>query len=159
VFLLNSCLGLFSAALILLFLDLSRHPFLRTYGIILPSSLTTLPPIVLGFSPRLPVSVSGTGAYTLNSGFSSQCGFSHFGTLISLPLRPSNHPAVLPTGLSISLGRALPAARLTYPPASPLLLYKCRQYRNFNLSSIAYAFRPLLRSRLTLGGRTFPRKP
>ena len=28
-----------------------------------------------------------------------------------------------------------------------------------NLLSIAYAFRPRLRSRLTLGGRTFPRKP
>src|SRR4051812_43410858 len=29
----------------------------------------------------------------------------------------------------------------------------------FNLLSIAYALRPRLRSRLTLGGRTFPRKP
>ena len=28
-----------------------------------------------------------------------------------------------------------------------------------NLLSIDYAFRPRLRSRLTLGGRTFPRKP
>jgi hypothetical protein len=28
-----------------------------------------------------------------------------------------------------------------------------------NLLSIAYAFRPRLRCRLTLGGRTFPRKP
>ena len=28
-----------------------------------------------------------------------------------------------------------------------------------NLLSIVYAFRPRLRSRLTLGGRTFPRKP
>ena len=33
------------------------------------------------------------------------------------------------------------------------------QYRNFNLLSIDYAFRPRLRSRLTLGGRPFPRKP
>ena len=31
--------------------------------------------------------------------------------------------------------------------------------RNFNRLSIAYAFRPRLRSRLTLGGRAFPRKP
>ena len=31
--------------------------------------------------------------------------------------------------------------------------------RNINLMSIDYAFRPRLRSRLTLGGRTFPRKP
>jgi hypothetical protein len=33
------------------------------------------------------------------------------------------------------------------------------KYRNINLSSIDYAWRPRLRIRLTLGGRTFPRKP
>ena len=31
--------------------------------------------------------------------------------------------------------------------------------RDIDLLSIGYAFRPRLRSRLTLGGRTFPRKP
>ena len=30
---------------------------------------------------------------------------------------------------------------------------------NINILSIDYAFRPRLRDRLTLGGRTFPRKP
>ena len=34
-----------------------------------------------------------------------------------------------------------------------------RQYRNINLSSIDYAFRPRLRVRLTPGGRTFPGNP
>ena len=34
-----------------------------------------------------------------------------------------------------------------------------RRYRNINLSSIDYAFRPRLRFRLTPGGRTFPGKP
>ena len=33
------------------------------------------------------------------------------------------------------------------------------KYRNINLLSIDYAFRPRLRLRLTLGGRTCPRKP
>ena len=33
------------------------------------------------------------------------------------------------------------------------------RYRNINLLSITYAFRPRLRSRLTQGGRTFPWKP
>ena len=33
------------------------------------------------------------------------------------------------------------------------------QCRNINLPSIAYAFQPRLRIRLTLGGFTFPRKP
>ena len=55
VFLLNSCLSLFSAAWF------PRHPFSRSYGVILPSSLTMLLPPALGFSPHPPVSVYGTG--------------------------------------------------------------------------------------------------
>ena len=42
-----------------------RHPFSRSYGVILPSSLTGILPSVLGFSPRLPVSVCGTGATSI----------------------------------------------------------------------------------------------
>ena len=37
------------------------HPFSRSYGAILPSSLTMLLPSALGFSPHPPVSVYGTG--------------------------------------------------------------------------------------------------
>ena len=37
------------------------HPFFRSYGVNLPSSLTMLLPFVLGSSPHLPVSVCGTG--------------------------------------------------------------------------------------------------
>ena len=55
MFLLNSCLSLFSAACS------RRHPFSRSYGVILPSSLTILLPPALGFSPHPPVSVYGTG--------------------------------------------------------------------------------------------------
>ena len=55
MFLLNSCLSLFSAA------SVRRHPFSRSYGVILPSSLTMLLPSALGFSPHPPVSVYGTG--------------------------------------------------------------------------------------------------
>ena len=55
MFLLNSCLGHFSAACF------RRRPFSRSYGAILPSSLTMLLPSALGFSPHLPVSVYGTG--------------------------------------------------------------------------------------------------
>ena len=57
MFLLNSCLSLFSAACS------RRHPFSRSYGVILPSSLTMLLPSALGFSPHPPVSVYGTGMY------------------------------------------------------------------------------------------------
>ena len=35
-----------------------RHPLSLSYGVNLPSSLTTLLPLALGFSPHLPVSVS-----------------------------------------------------------------------------------------------------
>ena len=42
-----------------------RHPFSRSYGVILPSSLTRVLPFVLGFSPRLPASVCGTGASSI----------------------------------------------------------------------------------------------
>ena len=40
---------------------LHGHPFSRSYGAILPSSLAMLPPPALGFSPHPPVSVYGTG--------------------------------------------------------------------------------------------------
>ena len=42
---------------------------------------------------------------------------------------------------------------------TPLLKHQKGSTGIFNLLSITYAFRPRLRSRLTLGGRTFPRKP
>ena len=63
MFLVNSRLGLFAAACV------SRHPFSRSYGVILPSSLTTLLPLALGFSPHLPVSVCGTGALAYHTPF------------------------------------------------------------------------------------------
>ena len=39
----------------------ARHPFFRRYGANLPSSLGRVRACALGSSPRLPVSVSGTG--------------------------------------------------------------------------------------------------
>ena len=57
MFLLNSCLSLFSAA------RPPWRPFSRSYGAILPSSLAMLLPPALGFSPHPPVSVYGTGMY------------------------------------------------------------------------------------------------
>ena len=63
MFLLNSCLGLFSAAPSL------EHPLFRSYGINLPSSLTTLLPLALEFSSYLPVSVCGTGTEDIHKTF------------------------------------------------------------------------------------------
>ena len=84
MFFLNSCSGHFTAA------GSRRHPFLRTYGVNLPSSLTTLLPLVLGFSPHPPVSVCGTGTLPLNSSFSRQWGIFCFGTYFPSPSRLRN---------------------------------------------------------------------
>ena len=58
-----------------------RPSFSRSYGCILPSSLTRVFPRTLGFSPRLPVSVYGTGGNSLTRSFSRQCGVSSFGSV------------------------------------------------------------------------------
>ena len=46
-----------------------RHSFSRSYGVILPSSLTTLLPLALEFSSYLPVSVCGTGTSDIHKTF------------------------------------------------------------------------------------------
>ncbi len=64
VFLLNSRLDRFSATGLCSGphgpFTYCRHPFSRSYGVILPSSFSTDHSSTLGFSPRLPVSVCGT---------------------------------------------------------------------------------------------------
>ena len=153
MFLLNSCLGLFSAACS------RRHPFSLTYGVNLPSSLTAILPPALGFSPHLPVSVCGTGTTSLSRCFSWQCEIDSFGTIF-----PPRHTSCFsPSGFAYPihsvLGHALPTACSTYPSVSPLRSNDFRWYRNINLLSIAYSVRSRLRPRLTLSGRTFLRKP
>jgi hypothetical protein len=60
-------LGLVSAAMS------PWHPFSRSYGVILPSSLTILLPPALGFSPHPPVSVYGTGTVRTIAAFLGAC--------------------------------------------------------------------------------------
>ncbi len=70
----NSRLGLFSATTlcsIRMGLHNSGYPLSRSYGYILPSSLTRVLPRTLGFSPRIPVSVYGTGGSSLTRSFFS----------------------------------------------------------------------------------------
>ena len=163
MFLLNSRLGLFSAALPRSGthgpFTCSEHPFSLSYGVILPSSLTRVLSRALGFSPHLPVSVFGTGTCSLTRGFSWQFGFGDFGTYFPSPshLRPNDNG--FPRYLPHLLGRTLPSVRFTYPPASPLRSGKFRWHWTLNQLSIPYASRPRVRSRLTLGGRAFPRNP
>ena len=152
MFLVNSRQGLFTAT------TLRWHPFSRSYGANLPSSLTWFLSRTLGFSPRLPVSVYGTD--TLSStfrSFSSQQSISEF-VLGSTPIQISG---ISETDLPISHPTSL--ARHFQSPGSLSILRpsitQIRWYRNINLLSIDYAFRPRLRFRLTLRGRTFRRNP
>ena len=152
MFLVNSRLGHFTAAIF------RWHPFSRTYGVILPSSLTIVRSLTLGFSPRLPVSVCGTGTSVLISGFSWQCEIDSFESVIS-PSQLSLTPDGFACQTALLLGRTLPTVRSAYPSVSPLRSNNVRWYRNLYLLSIAYSFRSRLRPRLTLRGRTFLRKP
>ena len=80
--------------------------------------------------------------------------------LFSIPITLHRYRrADLPSLHDFVLGRALPAARSDPPSVSPLRSNRSRWYRNLNLLSIAYSSRSRLRSRLTLSGRTFLRKP
>ena len=81
MFLLNSCLSLFSAA------PLKGLPFSRSYGYILPSSLAMLLPSALGSSPHPPVSVCGTGIYQTIAAFldgPSMCFATHCSLRVTL---------------------------------------------------------------------------
>src|SRR3954447_26769799 len=100
-------------------MNLDEHPFSRSYGVILPSSLTRVLSLTLGFSPRLPVSVCGTGTCYLARGFSWQC---ESGTsVLNFPRHHSS--AYMETRIclisSLTDWTRLPAPRLPYPPASP----------------------------------------
>ena len=137
----NSRLGLFAAA------PSRERPFSRSYGAILPSSLTTVRPIPSVCSTGPPVSVCGTGARGLERARIFWDG-----------LRPkfarcfpgwSGHPDFP--------GRGRPEPRPAY--RRRLRARTRGRCRNVNLPSIGYASRPRLRSRLTLGGLAFPRKP
>ena len=65
-----------------------RHPFSRSYGVNLPSSLTTLLPLALESSSYLPVSVCGTGTTSLSRCFSWKHEIRYFGSVEPSPSRP-----------------------------------------------------------------------
>ena len=140
MFLLNSCLDLFSAAY------RSRHPFSRSYGVILPSSLTMLLPLALGFSPHPPVSVYGTGPFKTIAAFLGG-QLVNFSTLRFDP----HHVFPLYGGFAYHTGTSLvpvfPFPALTFCPRPHSSVYT--EYRNLYLLSIDYDSRPRLRPRLT----------
>ena len=150
MFLLNSCLGLFSAA------SPRRRPFSRSYGAILPSSLAMLLPPALGSSPCPPVSDCGTGAHGAIAAF--------LGTRSArFPTRLSVRVAARPPNGGFSSRPASPLAPVSSLPARALRMRPRSsghaQYRNLYLSSIGYASRPRLRPRLTQGRSASPWRP
>ena len=150
MFLLNSCLSLFSAALSL------GHPLSRSYGVILPSSLTMLLPPALGFSPHPPVSVYGTGTLYTIAAFLGSWNL----TLLYLFFDPL-HAFELYDGFAYHTSTSL-APVFPFPDCVILLrpyISDIMQCRNLYLLSIGYAFRPCLRSRLTQGRSALPWKP
>ena len=123
--LLNSRQGHFSAALARSASGLRHRPgrsFSRSYGAILPSSLTRVLPIALGCSPRPPVSVCGTGTWVSSlRGFSWQHGLSHISPVKGITITPQAPIADLPT-IFIALQAwhdSISEPSLAYPSASP----------------------------------------
>ena len=89
----------------------------------MPSSLTTLLPSALGFSPHPPVSVYGTGTYgTIAAFLGSQ--LTCFATHISLPITSSDHETDLPVSLLPRLDRSF-HSRLTLSFCVPTVLSIC----------------------------------
>ena len=76
-----------------------------------------------------------------------------------ITLSALNGRADLPTIPAYTLEPAHPIAGWTILLRHPIVITSSRRYRNINLFSIDYAFRPRLRDRLTLSGLTFLRKP
>ena len=123
MFLVNSRLGLLIATLNGFggkLLHRQRHPFSRSYGVILPSSLDRFLSIALESSSHLPASVCGTGTCILPREFSRKLGISHYASIAGSS--PSalriNAPTDLPIRAPYSFGRTHPIVRLAYPPSS-----------------------------------------
>ena len=157
----NSRLGQFSAAASSsgrAALHRRRHPFSRSYGVILPSSLTMVLPIALVCSTHPPVSVCGTGSSRLPRGFSRKHGLTGFAQSLRPPPQPSREAHFTTSQPTWFHGDVQNPAQLPFSvtPSVITSLWRCR---NVYLLCIGYAFRPRLSSRLTLGGLALPRKP
>ena len=161
MFLINSRLGRFAAAP-----QGSRreavhprgHPFSRSYGVIMPSSLTMVLPIASVYSTRLPVSVLVRAPAGLPRGFSREHGLAGFAQSLRLASRAcasAGFHAARPTRFH---GDVQNPARLPFS-VTPSVVPTRQRYRNVYLLCIGYACLPRLSSRLTLGGLALPRNP
>ena len=129
----------------------------------MPSSFCKTHSSTLGFSPHLPVSVSGTVTgrtrYEAFLGSLIRTSWLALRLVSPSPLGVLTHRICLadpPTGLDRHFRSPAGRSLLRHPFASWSSFRWCR---NVDLLSIGYAFRPHLRVRLTLSGLTFLRKP
>ena len=163
MFLLNSRPGHFSAAsssFICEKLHQRRHPFFRSYGVNLPSSLTRVISSTLGFSPYLPVSVYGTVTQKISyEVFPVSVGSTSLQQKCFLITSQGNVPVDLPAGTPYGLESRIPSRDWSTLLRHPFGKTLSEWYSNINEFPISFAFRLRLRDRLTLGGLTFPRKP
>ena len=134
------------------------HPFSRSYGAILPSSLTIVLPIALVCSTHPPVSVCGTGSSRLPRGFSRKLGLTRFTQSLRPSPQPSREARFTTSQPTRHHGDVQNPAELPFS-VTPSVIAPLRRCRNVDLLCIGYAFRPRLSSRLTLGGLALPRKP
>ena len=161
MFLVNSRLGRFAAAPAgspREAVHLQGHPFSRSYGVGMPSSLTMVLPIASVCSTRPPVSVLVRAPSTLPRGFSRKHGltdFTHALRLTSQAACEADLPASRPTRFH---GGVQNPAQLPFS-VTPSVIAVRQRYRNVDLLCIGYAWRPRLSSRLTLGGLALPRNP
>ena len=145
MFLINSRLGHFSAA------SLRWRPLFRSYRTNLPSSLAVDHSSTFGFSPRPPVSVSGTDSYYLKlRGFSWKSDYSHYPIVRRLSVLSgfSTFGGFACQTYTYTLQRTIPSVRRPFTTSSPH--HSNCQYRIINLLSIGISFRINLRVRLTL---------
>ena len=155
VFLLNSCLDLFSAPPSL------EDPLSRGYGVSLPSSLTVIHSSALVYSTRLRVSVCGTGTERIKfSGFSREYAYVRYWIV------PKDAPYCqvrLSLRICLQQSTSTPFNRLFRQPAA---LSRLRPHVTpfgstgiLTGSAIGLAVRLSLRTRLTLIRLALIRKP
>ena len=155
VFLVNSCLDLFSAP------GRSQDPFSRSYGVNLPNSLAMNLPSASVYSTRSRVSVYSTGGCALLlSGFSREHGYRH------CRLGPGSAPYCRVSARTVDLPAVLGAYALQPPiPSGGGRVTSPSPHRTrvssgiLTASSIGLALRLILRTRLTLNRLTLFRKP
>ena len=156
MFLLNSCLDLFSAPSLA-----RRDPLSRSYRVKLPSSLTVIHPSASVCSTRPRVSVCGTGTLQVgDSGFSRQHACPRY---CPPPKGKAYYQVRITRGICLPGSAPTPFNRLFRQPAavSLLRLHVSLQGSNgmLTVSAIGVAVRLGLRSRLTLIRLALIRKP